>query len=75
MAESTWRPLNQSGRWGTVLVTVTAGNLSTGRLRVKRAEGGAEEEIDAIHFQAHQEYTPEWMNFLTANFQRQAGSR
>ena len=73
MAESNWRPLNQSGRWGTKLVTVTAGNLSTQTLRVK-GEDGSEEEIPAGHFQAHAEYTPEWMTFLTQTFQAAASA-
>jgi hypothetical protein len=38
-------------------------------------EGGAEEEVPAGQFQAHAEYTPEWMSFLAELFQRQAAKR
>ena len=69
MAESTWRPLQQTGRWQLTPVLVTAGNLSTRTLRARRLEGGTggpEEEIPADQFQAEAggDYTPDWLSFL-----------
>ena len=66
MTSSTWQPLNQSGRYGTAEVTVTAGNLATRKLKAKKAGSSAEEEIPADEFQAVAagDYTSAWMDFF-----------
>ena len=79
MAESSWRSLNQEGRWGTSTVIVTAGNLDAGRLRAKRIDDagqqGTEEEIPADEFQAHAPYSQDWLNFFADHTVRVGGGR
>jgi hypothetical protein len=66
VTSANWQPLNQAGRLGMVEVVATAGNLSTRKLRARRIDTNAEEEISADEFQAKAagDYTPEWMSFL-----------